>query len=97
MSNVFTYFLIAQFSLILGYVWGRISSTSEAIKPSNSTGRTEKAVAKMNSVKIDEKTYVTKVASDSFSRSHSSLGKSSIVDDNIDASVNKLAQLKRNK
>jgi hypothetical protein len=97
MSDVLTCFLIAQFSLILGYVWGRSSLTSEAISPLSSTGRTEKAAAKMNSVKIDEKTYVTNVASDSFTSSHSSLGKSSIVDDNIDASVNKLAQLKRNK
>jgi hypothetical protein len=97
MSDALIYFLIAQFGLILGYVCGRISSTQEVIKTSNSTGRTEKAVAKMNAVKIDEKTYVTNVVSDSFTKSHSSLGKNSIVEDNIDASVNKLAQLKRGK
>ena len=97
MSEAVVLFLASQVCLILGFVLGRITAPARDILQDSVSDKKKSGapVEKMRAVAIDEARFVTKVADDSLKGQNSPLGKSSTVEDDIGASVNKLAQLKR--
>lgn len=99
-NNILITFLVAQFSFILGFLLGRFAQGKHSGYSDESTRKINSEspeIKRLKSIKIDDAKFVTNVASDDFKKSNVSLGKSSSVDDNIENSVNRLAQLKRNR
>ena len=101
MHNELVIFVVVQFSILLGFVLGRITKIDKQ-SIQGTTGIQQKRInettaAKMNSVKIDDAKFVTKVAADSLIRTGNQLGSSSVVEDDISSSISKLAQLKQRK
>jgi hypothetical protein len=85
-------------ALILGYSLGkisRLSSSNSSIDPKgsflNQKNRQRKEVI------MDERTFVTALSTDTLQKKSGELGTSTTVNDDVAASVSKLAQLKKNK
>lgn len=101
MFDGLTLFLVAQFCLLLGFAVGRSTapkqSTEQTTSLKASFGRPLDIPTKLKAIKIDENKFVTKVADSSLIKKGGDLGKNSSVDDDISSSVNKLAQMKKNK
>jgi hypothetical protein len=99
-NNILVAFLIAQFSFILGFLLGRNTQGKQIIhSDSDSIFKKNESVElkRLKSIKIDDAKFVTNVSSDDFQKSNVSLGKNSSVEDDIENSVNRLAQLKKSK
>jgi hypothetical protein len=98
------YYLLA-FSI--GYAIGRIDVVVSLLKnrrfddidSSSPSLLLEKREVKKNVVKksidIDDSTYVTQVETDNYVKNFETLGKESVVNDNVSAAVSKLSQLKK--
>lgn len=100
-NDVVIAFLIAQFSFVLGFLLGRSLQNGQIINHDNSKLNSsffrDTVEKKIRSVKIDDAKFVTKVSSDNFVKSNADIGKNLSVDDNLESSINKLAQLKKGK
>jgi hypothetical protein len=99
-NNILIAFLIAQCSFILGFLLGRNIQSSQVIH-SDAVGGLKKSESvefkRLKAIKIDDAKFVTNVSSDDFQKSNVLLGKNSSVDDDIENSVNRLAQLKKSR
>lgn len=90
-------------SFILGYTVGRIDgikallTKSETEKPVSFLQQSRTDLGKKKQVTIDDSTFVTDVSTDTLQRAHGEIGKTTVAQDSIDASVSKLAQLKGKK
>ena len=94
------------FSFVLGYLVGRADTIYRAVRdtyaPQPKSGFFANNAAEPgksytgSKISIDERTVVTDIKTDSMTKTQDlALGKQSVQQDNIGASVNKLAQLKR--
>lgn len=88
----------------IGYVIGRIDIIVVLLKKQNDDGielskpksflLTEKSTAKKN-IEIDTRTFVTEVETDNYVKNFDTLGKETVVSDNVSAAASKLSQLKK--
>lgn len=101
-------YVISALCFGLGYVVGRLdgvvrllkNSSGESIGSSGVSVTSSKASAstvKRTSVKIDDKTFVTDVSTEGMRASDQELGTIIETHDNVGASANRLAQLKKMK
>lgn len=92
-------FLIAQAFFIMGFCLGRILPFRRPPQDNVENFFTEKKdsthSSKKRLVKIDEAKFVTDVSIEALKQSNLELGKKTSVDDDIESSVNRLAQLKK--
>lgn len=102
--NAIVVLALVQISLIVGFILGKMSSRKEITHERETPEAVRKfefsAPAKnqpIKSVAIDDSVYVTSVASNNLQKSGTDLGKTTIVEDNIESSVSKLAHLKKSK
>lgn len=104
MFNAIVVLALVQISLIVGFILGKMSSrkevtherkTPEIVRKFDFSSPTKNQSAK--NVSIDDSVYVTSVASNNLQKSGTDLGKTTIVEDNIESSVSKLAHLKKSK
>jgi hypothetical protein len=96
-------------SLLTGFILGRITNSRSSLtieqnkfvdttSPiSKDVDRIQRQEKKRKIVEIDEKTYVTDVTTNSLIKKGGDLGTQTTVDDDVGASVSRLAQLKKNK
>lgn len=93
--QIFTYFAAGAIGFILGRLSDRSGISDTRAEPKTSFLRPE--VKQKKEIKLDERKFVTTVSMDSLTKKNGELGTSMMVDDNVSASVSKLAQLKKNK
>ena len=104
LKNIIFSFLLFQISLLLGFILGRITGSSPRVNVSDSLPaprkfnfNSQETTKEINqkSLSIDDRVFVTTVASDNLQKIGSDLGQTSSVDDDIGSSVSKLAHLKK--
>ena len=89
--QVFSYIV----SLIIGFILGRMSQQQQQDKVINSkSGFFKQEAKKKKEVKLDERTFVTSTSIETLVKKNGEIGLSTVVEDNVSASVSKLAQLK---
>lgn len=98
---------IGALLFLIGYLAGRVNSmyklfqrnTSYLGKPQGSKGwlTSDSKDKPTRVIDIDESKFVTDVSTDSFTSKHKSLGKKTVSQDGIGASVSKLKNLKERK
>ena len=91
-----TNILLYATAFILGYIVGKMNSvqqidtiTSTSMIPFTKVQKPKKIVT------IDEKKFVTEVSTNTLQKKGRELGTQTVVEDNVGASVSKLAQLKK--
>lgn len=99
-------FLLVEISILIGFAIGRLTAQKQTevtdkstLQPPrkfnfNSSGDNELAIQK-NILSIDDRVYVTSVASDDLQKVGTDIGNTSVVEDDIGSSVSKLAHLKK--
>ena len=107
MSSFVIPFLVYLSAIVVGFILGRITGDYKSVRVEKRDVDDQKINAKgsffkpekreKKIVKIDDSTFVTTVASDSLEKKGINLGTESSVEDNVSASVSKLAQLKKNR
>jgi hypothetical protein len=82
---------------IIGYVLGKIShrDNTHYINTNNKPNIFNKQLATNTNISIDEKKVVTKIDTNMLEKKYEELGKTTISDDNISESINKLKRLKK--
>ena len=84
---------------VLGFIVGRMSSRTfvvdQKVEPRGTFFKPE--VRQRKDVVLDERTFVTTISTDSLVKKNGEIGTSTTVDDNVGASVSKLAQLKKSR
>lgn len=97
----FLLFSVIQLAFIVGFLLGRNQSLSSSSgKQSSSFFADNKKDIQSNNLKkfvIDDTKFVTKVNVDKFIKNEKPLGENVVLEDDISASVSKLAHLKKNK
>jgi len=92
---------------ILGFLVGRVTGSSQqkipvyqqtnSVEQKAERSSSENFEKKKKIVMIDEKTFVTNLTTDSLTKKGGELGAKTTVNDDMSASVSRLAQLKKNK
>lgn len=93
--QIFTYFVAGTVGFILGRLSDRQKISDPRLEPRTSFLKPE--IKQKKEIKLDERTFVTTVSMDSLMKKNGELGTSTTVDDNVSASVTRLAQLKKSK
>lgn len=92
MTNILLY----ATAFILGYIVGKMSvSQQSSVIPTGSVVSITKAQRPRKVVTIDEKKFVTEISTTTLQKKGSELGTQVVVEDDVGASVSKLALLKK--
>lgn len=97
-NNIILYVLIICniFSLIIGYILGKINGISGVSNISNNKPVSffDKNNKQKSPILIDDKTVVTDIKTDNLEKKYSSLGDTKTSNENIESSISKLKSMK---
>jgi hypothetical protein len=98
-NHIIIYILIICniFSVIIGYILGKITNTSGVYNTSNIKPTSffeQNKSTKKSTISIDSTTVVTDIKTDNLEKKYSSLGDTKISNENISSSISKLKSMK---